>query len=153
MATGRKLSSDHGLPRQSAEDELAALAARLGSFRERLLHRRGELLRHTEQERTDMNEQLTKNQGVVNDVGDASVVDMNMDYFLALADQDRRELLEINDALARMQRGDFGICQSCENPIALERLEKLPHARLCIDCQATSESRGRAARLHLAPKL
>lgn len=148
MATAKKTTHD-----LHDTDEEVDLRERFTELQSKLLRRRAELLQHAEHERSEMNEQLTKNQGIVNDVGDASVVDTNMDYFLALADQDRRELHEINDALARMQQGHYGICQSCENPIAPERLEKLPQARLCIDCQSSIESRSRVARLHPTPKL
>jgi hypothetical protein len=41
---------------------------------------------------------------------------------------------EIDGALARMDVGTNGACESCGAPIALERLEAVPHARLCVGC-------------------
>jgi RNA polymerase-binding transcription factor DksA len=41
---------------------------------------------------------------------------------------------EIADAVARVDDGTYGLCQSCKRPIPLERLETSPAARLCTDC-------------------
>lgn len=126
------------------------LVDRYASFRRELLHRWNELVRHTGAERTGLEEQVLTSPG---DVGDASVMDTSADYFLKLADNDRRELLEIHDAIARMHRGIYGMCESCELEIPVERLEKLPHARRCIDCQTLIESRSRVARMNAPSKL
>jgi DnaK suppressor protein len=119
-------------------------------FRKQLLHRRNEVLRQYMHERAQFDKQVLDSPG---DAGDASVVDSSADYYLQLADNDRRELAELNDALMRMQRGTFGICETCEIEIDVARLEKLPQARRCIDCQSLSESRTRSANVNFAPKL
>jgi DnaK suppressor protein len=54
----------------------------------------------------------------------------------ALIDQSREQLLELDDALARLERGGYGICEACGQPIAAERLEVRPTARTCITCAA-----------------
>lgn len=46
---------------------------------------------------------------------------------------------EIDDALARLDNGTFGVCEGCRKPIALERLQAVPYSRLCIQCAETSE--------------
>jgi RNA polymerase-binding transcription factor DksA len=43
---------------------------------------------------------------------------------------------EIADAVARIDDGSYGLCQSCERPIPLERLETSPVARFCTHCPA-----------------
>jgi RNA polymerase-binding transcription factor DksA len=43
---------------------------------------------------------------------------------------------EIEDAVARIECGSYGLCQSCKRPIPLERLETSPAARFCTDCPA-----------------
>lgn len=63
-----------------------------------------------------------------------------------LAEQERRELLAIERALAKMSAGDFGACEDCGDEIPSRRLLALPEARLCAHCQ-TSEER-RDARSH-----
>jgi RNA polymerase-binding transcription factor DksA len=50
-----------------------------------------------------------------------------------LENQDRI-LVEINDALARIEAGTFGRCENCHRPISRERLNALPYARYCIRC-------------------
>jgi RNA polymerase-binding transcription factor DksA len=51
----------------------------------------------------------------------------------ALAAQLRETLADIDDALAKFDRGGFGTCESCEQPIGEARLEAMPR-RLCMSC-------------------
>lgn len=60
-----------------------------------------------------------------------------------LASAEGRMLLELNEALRRIARSEYGICESCENPILRARLEAMPTARLCLSCKEKEE---RAAR-------
>jgi DnaK suppressor protein len=59
---------------------------------------------------------------------------------LALRDHNKAHLADVDAALARLDAGTYGRCTSCGNPIAPERLEALPWAAFCIDCQ---RSKGR----------
>lgn len=54
---------------------------------------------------------------------------------LALRDRATSHLEQVEAALARLDDGTYGACRSCGRPIAPERLEALPWAALCIDCQ------------------
>jgi DnaK suppressor protein len=54
---------------------------------------------------------------------------------LALRDRNTVHLAEIDAAMARLDAGTYGQCTSCGKPVADERLEALPWAALCIDCQ------------------
>ena len=53
---------------------------------------------------------------------------------VALLEQARRRLADVDAALARRAAGDYGICETCGRPIAPERLAARPSARTCIDC-------------------
>jgi len=53
---------------------------------------------------------------------------------VALLDQARRRLADVEAALARREAGTYGICETCGRPIAPERLAARPSARDCIDC-------------------
>jgi DnaK suppressor protein len=117
-------------------------------FTQRLEARRAELLEAVRTARANLDEQVMDSPG---DVGDESVVDTNADYFLNRANTNQRELVEIGDALERMHRGVYGICESCENPISIERLRKLPYARMDVDCQGAAERRNPLYRV--PPKL
>ena len=54
---------------------------------------------------------------------------------LALRDRNAQHLEQVEAALARLAEGTFGACVRCGNPIAPERLDALPWAAYCIDCQ------------------
>ena len=51
----------------------------------------------------------------------------------------QRELDAIRAALTRLDNGKYGICITCDEPIAAARLEALPYALQCIDCASKSE--------------
>lgn len=44
-------------------------------------------------------------------------------------------LRQVHEALDRLQTGDYGVCQSCEEDIPAKRLNALPWARYCVPCQ------------------
>jgi DnaK suppressor protein len=52
------------------------------------------------------------------------------------------EIARVDRALARMESGDYGVCEECEEPIPEDRLEALPTAVTCVSC---AEARERAA--------
>jgi RNA polymerase-binding transcription factor DksA len=58
------------------------------------------------------------------------------------ASQEGRYLWHVNQALRRLYAAPstFGRCHSCNEPIAFERLDALPHARLCIACKEKEEN-------------
>ncbi len=68
------------------------------------------------------------------------------------ASQNRSRLHMIQHALERINDGSFGICVDCEGPIRLKRLQALPWASLCIQCQEQAEVASLAgnATLHLS---
>ncbi len=51
-----------------------------------------------------------------------------------LSEGARAEIGQINAALDRMERGDYGLCKECGEDIRIERLEAVPYAEFCIDC-------------------
>ena len=62
-----------------------------------------------------------------------------------LGDRGRAEIDAIDTAITRMERGDYGVCEHCEEPIDVARLEALPTARWCTTCAEANERR---AQLH-----
>ena len=60
---------------------------------------------------------------------------------LALRERTQHHLADVDEALARLDAGTWGACTSCHKPIAAERLEALPWAAHCIDCQRTKGRR------------
>ena len=53
----------------------------------------------------------------------------------------QEQLIDVNKALERIEEGSYGICTNCGQPIQAERLEALPEAELCIDCQREESAR------------
>ncbi len=74
-------------------------------------------------------------------VGRLSRMDAMQAQAMAQASGQRRTALlrEIEAALKRIDNGDFGICQGCEEAINPKRLEVDPTVRLCIDCASNAE--------------
>lgn len=59
---------------------------------------------------------------------------------LALQERMERKVEQLEDALARLDEGDYGICESCQQPIDPERLEALPGTTQCIRCARGAQS-------------
>jgi RNA polymerase-binding protein DksA len=49
-------------------------------------------------------------------------------------------LAEVNAALARLEAGTFGICETCGRAISMKRLDALPYARQCVRCATKDET-------------
>jgi RNA polymerase-binding protein DksA len=65
--------------------------------------------------------------------------DRELDY--TLEENSGHVLAEIDAALKRIEEGTYGVCSNCGKPIPEARLEALPWATLCIDCQRERERR------------
>jgi RNA polymerase-binding transcription factor DksA len=59
----------------------------------------------------------------------------------ALDEQGRREMAAIKEALARIDAGTYGICDTCDETISAARLTAVPMARRCVACQERFEHR------------
>ena len=59
-----------------------------------------------------------------------------------LSEAQRREVLQIDAALARIEAGEYGICRDCGNEIDPRRLTALPYAVLCTECATHRERAG-----------
>ena len=59
---------------------------------------------------------------------------------LAILDRTERQLADIERALERLERGEYGICEACGDPIGPARLTARPAARLCLRDQELAEA-------------
>jgi len=73
------------------------------------------------------------------DIVDRANNSYNREFMFALSDTERQILLEIDNALQRMDSGTYGACAHCSTEIAKARLRALPWAKYCIDCQEQVE--------------
>lgn len=73
------------------------------------------------------------------DTVDRSSVETDRNFTLRLLDRDRKLIKKIDDALARLENGEFGLCDECGCEISVERLKARPVANLCIECKEAQE--------------
>ena len=66
---------------------------------------------------------------------DQASADAEAELQIRLRQTDGRLFKAIEDALARIRTGTFGVCGACKGPIAKGRLEAVPWTHLCRDCK------------------
>jgi DnaK suppressor protein len=76
------------------------------------------------------------------DVVDVALDAVQDEISSKLAEVESRELANIEVALERIRAGKYGVCEICNGKIPLARLNALPYATSCIECQRASESAG-----------
>lgn len=76
-----------------------------------------------------------------NHLADTATITYERELDYTLEDNEERLLGEIDAALKRIEDGTYGICANRGEQIPVERLEALPWATLCIDCQREQERR------------
>ncbi len=70
---------------------------------------------------------------------DLAVRNYSKNVMLAVSENESRQLTLINEALERIEDDEYGLCQNCENEINPKRLNAVPWARYCLDCQQLLE--------------
>lgn len=108
----------------------------LERFSERLLEEKAKILNHTEKVKK---EDLTLSPDDLADEVDLASSELNQTVALRLRDRERLLLHKIETALAKIETGRFGICESCEETIEVKRLEARPVAEFCIRCKEAQE--------------
>jgi DnaK suppressor protein len=73
------------------------------------------------------------------DIADKAVSSYTREFLYSLNDTERNTLILIDQALARIEEGTFGFCQNCGAPMNEKRLDAVPWAPHCIDCQELAE--------------
>lgn len=107
-------------------------------FRNLLLENRKEAEEQLDRIRTLLNEksELGTDEKVMTldmaDIG-TDVEDQDTDY--TLLERTRKYIIEINDALERIENGTYGICKATGKKISKKRLEAVPHTRYSIDAK------------------
>ena len=81
-------------------------------------------------------------EGVDNHIGDDSDIVYEQERLLTVREELNNRRVRIEQALKKMDKGTWGTCESCGNPIPAERLEALPFVTLCISCQEIQDRRG-----------
>src|SRR5918995_2087094 len=122
--------------------EVVMKKERLASFRERLLEKQRQLTDEVGKTALYGKDQEDDS---IKDLGDQANTAYTREFFFELGNGDRRLLRDVVSALQRIDDGNFGACERCGEAIAEKRLEALPFARHCIDCQRVVEEEERMA--------
>jgi RNA polymerase-binding protein DksA len=101
------------------------------AIREQLLAKKNELLRRVTKIDADLNH---REEPVSADFAEQAVELENLEVLFALDQEGKEELFNVNNALARLDSGEYDTCQNCGNDINPERLKALPYTSLCIKC-------------------
>ena len=73
------------------------------------------------------------------DPTDRASLESDRNFELRIRDRERKLISKIREALERIEDGEFGICESCEEEIGEARLRARPVTTLCIDCKTEQE--------------
>lgn len=84
--------------------------------------------------------------GMAPDALDLAASESSRDFSLRLAGRERHMLKKISAVMERMEEGEYGMCESCGEPITYRRLLVRPVATLCIDCKTQAEQLERRSR-------
>ncbi len=77
------------------------------------------------------------------DAGDAAANTYARQVLLGMSERDRQLLRQVDEALDRMEAGEYGVCDQCGEAIGPARLEVVPYTDLCVECKANQESQPR----------
>ncbi len=75
----------------------------------------------------------------VKDSVDLATDTYDTEFLHNLSDTEKMILEEIDHAIEKAEKGDYGACETCGKPISKERLEALPFSKNCITCQTKKE--------------
>ena len=108
-------------------------------FRAILETLKSELLQDVERTVHTMQDEAT----VFADPNDRASQESDIALELRNRDRERKLIKKIDEAIGRIEDGEYGYCDSCGVEIGLKRLEARPTATMCIDCKTLEEMRER----------
>ena len=107
--------------------------AEMARLKDDLLRKRGEILAaSTGTKPLPESMDVNSRQG---DLADQASGNNEVHIALKLKQTDAKILQAIEEALFRMEKGSYGICRDCGEPIAAARLQAIPWTRVCITCK------------------
>lgn len=134
MSPEKKVNSDSPDAVKSKSANFAPKA--LATIRESLLERRSSLLQQQENQLSALN---SPEKHHIADLEEMGADGADTDQLCALVDLNSSNLDQIDLALTKLDAGNYGICENCQEPIPPARLEFLPFAALCVGCQEQKE--------------
>ena len=91
--------------------------------------------------------ELTEEEALPPDMVDRASIEAERHFALLMRERDRKLLQGIQEALSRLDKGEYGLCGECGEEISLARLKARPAATLCVICQTALEQEE-----HVSPK-
>ena len=73
------------------------------------------------------------------DIADKAVSSYTREFLYSLTDGERGTLLQIDEAIGRVDDATYGLCANCGQSMAEKRLTAVPWAAYCVDCQELAE--------------
>jgi len=101
-----------------------------------LLKRKEELIALEEHSSPDKMQNLDLGHGDDMDIAE-SIVEQEMSMTIKL--RSSKEIIMIDEAIEKLHRGAYGVCENCEQEIESKRLKARPFVKLCIECQEETE--------------
>ena len=123
-------------PIDPSKNDLPMDARTVAVLRDQLIERRRRILT---QLLKSQEEEIPWNELNGSEMGDVAQSLELLGRVSSLQEQERRELQSIERSLAKISTGSFGECESCGDSIGVKRLEVLPEAKLCTQCQSIEE--------------
>lgn len=74
------------------------------------------------------------------DPTDRASHEANRNFMLRIRDREHKLIKKIRQALERIENGTFGICETCEEEITIQRLKARPVTTQCIECKTKEEA-------------
>lgn len=125
-----------------ADGEKAWTAKELKEVSDELTAEQSRLLGEIDRAEADLQSMLREGvDGAGNDQADVGSNSLERDAEMSLAHNQRELLLQCTNALNRLNKGTYGLCESCGNPIGKARQMAFPRATLCMVCKQREERR------------
>lgn len=125
------------VPYEAAADEEYMNEAQSEHFRQILLQWKQELMEEVDRTLHHMQDDAAN----FPDPNDRASQESEFSLELRTRDRERKLLKKINEALEKLDAGDYGYCESCGIEIGIRRLEARPTATQCVDCKTLDEIR------------
>jgi DnaK suppressor protein len=109
-------------------------AKRKKELKEMLLEMKQKKLEEIQQNHADK-ESINSFQSDAGDFADSASNIYEKELHMDLSEKNKQMLIEIEDALSKIENGSYGKCENCGEDISVERLKALPFAKRCIKCE------------------
>lgn len=138
--TTSEVETDAPVRPKETPKEREAREQRQAVLHKMLIEKRQEIIKEIEE---SLGQSLTEDQQrrleSARDVGDQALMDLERELGISLMEMRNRRRQSIDEALTRLHEGTYGICAECGVEVSEKRLQAIPFAKLCVECQSRVE--------------